>query len=423
MTADTVVGDLPAPSSSPWSPLRVRIYRSLWIAGLVSNVGTFMHLVAAGWSVTTLSSSPVLAGAVQAAWAVPGFLLALHAGAFADVVDRRTVLLGTQAAALAVAGGLALAEALGAMSVPVLLVGTFLESVALTLAAPAFMALTPELVRADQLPQAIGLDSISRNAAQAVGPALAGGVIAAAGPGGVFALNAVSFVGVLAVVRRYRTDRVRPVEREFGAAIRAGVRHVASRRALRHPVVRLAAVTTAGSALSAMLPLVARGRLDVSPVGFGVLSAAFGIGSVAAVWVLPRLRPAQRPERTALVSAVVWSIGTGMFAGATAVWVGAVALLLAGAGTMGMLNVLFSNYTLQLDSWMRGRGSSLAMLMVWLGTSAGAIGWGVVGSVTSPATTLAIAAAANVAIAAGARVALPLTVAQQGRANRDALSP
>lgn len=374
-----------------------------------------MHLVAAGWAITTLSTSPVLAGLVQAAWAVPGFLLALHAGAFADVVDRRLVLLGTQVAALAVAAGLAVAEALDVMSVPVLVAGTFLESVALTLAAPAFMALTPELVRPDELPQAIGLDSISRNAAQAVGPAIAGGIIAAAGPGGVFALNAASFIGVLLVVRSYRSPVVSAAsagERELGAAIRTGIRHVTGNASLRRPVLRLAAVTTTGAALSAMLPLVARRRLHVSPVEFGILSAALGVGSVGAVWVLPRLRSAQRPELTAVVSAVVWSGGTALLAVSTTTWMGAVALLLAGAGTMGALNVLFSNYTLQLETWVRGRGSSLAMLMVWLGTSAGAIGWGVVGSGTSPSGALLIAAAANLAVAAAARATLPLTVAR-----------
>lgn len=390
--------------------MRVRVYRALWIAALVSNVGTFMHLVAAGWSITSLTSSPVLAGMVQAAWAVPGFALALHAGAVADTFDRRHVLLGTQVAALAVAAGLAVAEGLGVMNVPLLLAGTFLESTALTLAAPAFMALTPELVGLEQLPQAIGLDAISRNAAQAVGPAIAGGVIAASGPGGVFALNAVSFVGVLVVVQRYRGGAPAEATRELRAAIRDGVRHVTRSRSLRRPLLRLAAVTSIGAALTAMLPLVARRRLHVSPLEFGLLSAALGVGSLAAVWVLPRFDPARRPERVSVAAGIVWSAGTVLLAASRHTWTGIVALLLVGAGTMGTLNVLFSNYTLQLETWVRGRGSSLAMLMVWFGTSAGAITWGLVGSATSPAATLAIAAVANVIVAVVARLLLPLSV-------------
>ncbi|MEQ1703960.1 MAG: MFS transporter, partial [Ilumatobacteraceae bacterium] len=351
----------------PWSPLRVQLYRWLWIAGVVSNIGTFMHLTAANWTMTELTTSPTLVGLVQTAWAVPGFLLALHAGALADMVDRRRFILITQFAALVVAASLALAQGLGGMTPTVLLAGTFLESVALTMAAPAFMALTPELVAPVVLPQAIGLDGISRNAAQTVGPALAGGVMALAGPGAAFACNAVSFLGVMLVVRGYRP---RPVERTstaMGGAIREGVLHVVRSRSLRNPVIRVAVLSATGASLVALMPIIAKDRLGVDEGGFGLLSAALGLGSVAAVWLLPRLGGARHPERATIVAAVLWSSGAALFAVAEQLWVGLVALLFAGAGTMGMINVLWSNFTLQLQSWVRGRGSAVAMLMVWLG--------------------------------------------------------
>lgn len=394
----------------PWSPLRVRVYRWLWIAGLVSNIGTFMHLVAANWTMATLSSSPTLVSMVQASWAVPGFLLALHAGAFADLLDRRKFIIITQVAALIVAAALAVAQGVGAMSPTVLLAGTFLESMALTFAAPAFMALTPELVDTRTLPQAIGLDGISRNAAQTIGPAVAGGVIALAGPGGVFALNAASFVGVIVVVNSYRGGVARPTRPEaINAAIREGVRHVRSRAALRNPVIRLAAMTAAGAGLAAMMPLVARQRLHASAAGFGLLSAALGLGSVGAIWLLPRLGAARRPEQAVLAAALVWSCGAALFAGANHLWVGAVALVLAGAGTMGMLNVLFSNYTLKLEGWVRGRGSALAMLMVWLGTSVGAVAWGGLATGIGVRNSLFIAAGCNVVLALVAPLFAPVS--------------
>ena len=397
------------PVAGPWSPLRVRLYRWLWIAGLVSNVGTFMHLVAANWTMATLSSSPTLVSLVQASWAVPGFLLALHAGAFADMLDRRTFIITTQVAALLVAAALAVAQGAGWMSPWVLLVGTFLESVALTFAAPAFMALTPELVDARMLPQAIGLDGISRNAAQTLGPAVAGGVIALTGPGGVFALNAMSFVGVVIVVNGYRDGPPRGARpAAVGGAIGEGVRHVVGRASLRRPVIRLATMTTVGAGLAAVMPLVARERLHVSPTGFGVLAASLGLGSVSAVWLMPRMGAAQHPERALFCSAVVWSGGTALFAGAGVLWVGSIGLLLAGGGTMGVLNVLFSNYTLQLSSWMRGRGSAIAMLMVWLGTSIGAVGWGVLASGIGVRDSLLAAAAVNLVVAALAPALLPV---------------
>ena len=398
------------PAPGPWSPLRVRVYRWLWIAGLVSNVGTFMHLVAANWTMATLSSSPTLVSMVQASWAVPGFLLALHAGAFADLLDRRKFIIATQLAALLVAAALAVAQAAGAMSPTVLLAGTFLESMALTFAAPAFMALTPELVDSQTLPQAIGLDGISRNAAQTLGPALAGGVIALAGPGSVFALNAVSFVGVIAVVNSYRGGMTRSTRPEaINAAIREGVCHVRSRAALRNPIIRLATMTAVGAGLVAVMPLVARQRLHVSAAGFGLLSAALGLGSVGAVWLLPRLHSAQYPERAVLAAAMVWSGGTALFAAAEQLWVGALSLALAGAGTMGMLNVLFSNYTLKLAGWVRGRGSAIAMLMVWLGTSVGAVAWGGVATGVGVRNALFIAAGLNVLVALVASWIVPVT--------------
>ena len=396
--------------SGPWAPLRVTVYRWLWIAGLVSNVGTFMHLIAASWTMTLMTDSPSLVSRVQVAWSVPGFLLALHAGAFADRLDRRRFILATQVAALAVALALAVMQFGGWLDPTWLLVGTFVESVALTMAAPAFMALTPVLVGVGQLQQALGLDAISRNAAQAIGPALAGTVIAVAGPSAVFALNAASFLGVLVVVQRASLGSPpRRAQEELGAAIREGVRRVSARAGLRNPLLRLAVTSAVGAGFTALMPLAARGRLQASAQGFGLLSAGIGVGSVVAVWSLPRLRAATRPESAILIAVAAWSVGVAAFAVSSSWLVALPAVLLAGLGTMGMLNVLFTNYTLQLEEWMRGRGSAIAMLMVWLGASVGAWAWGELAAEVGVTTTLTTVAAANLAWGVIARVALPVT--------------
>ena len=397
LPAVTVPPVMEARRSGPWSPLRITIYRSLWIAGLVSNIGTFMHLVAANWSMTTMTDSPTVVSLVQVAWSIPGFLLALHAGAFADRLDRRAFLVVTQIGALVVAGGLAVLDRGGWLTPAWLLAGTFLESIALTMAAPAFMALTPALVGAGRLQQAIGLDAISRNAAQAIGPAIAGGVIAWSGPGAVFAMNAASFVGVVVVVQRSSLDRREvAVGEALGGAIREGVQRVRSNPQLRRPVVRLAVTSALGAGFTALLPLVARGRLAASAGGFGALSAGFGIGSVAAVWSLPRLRAADRPERAIGVAAATWSIGVAVFAVGRTWAVALPAVVLAGVGAMGMLNVLVSNYMLQLEEWMRGRGSAIAMLMVWLGASVGALAAGAMASGVGLSAALLTIAIGNI---------------------------
>jgi MFS family permease len=396
-------------ATGPWSPLRVRLFRSLWIAGLVSNIGTFMHTVAAGWSITDLTRSPTLVSLVQTAWTVPGFLLALLAGALADVLDRRRLMITTQLASMVIAATLGAFELSHHLTVPLLLLFTFLLSTAGTLAAPAFMAVTPELVDRSELPKAIGLNSISTNIAQSAGPALAGIVIAISGPGAVFLVNAASFLGIVLVVRQWHPTRDTTLPAEhIGAAMRTGVRYVRNSPRLQLLALRLILSITATSALAALLPIVARGRLGVSAGQFGLLSTATGAGAVAAVWVLPRLNRVTTPDIVACIAAAVWAVGTAVFAIATALPIALCGLLLTGAGAMATMNVLFSMYTVLLPSWIRGRASSVAMLTVWLGASVGAVAWGALAANTSAGTALLFAAGGHVAVTLLATIALPI---------------
>ncbi len=405
--------------AGPWSPLRIRVFRWLWIAGLVSNIGTFMHLVAAGWAMTSLTSSPLTISLVQTMWAIPGFLLALHAGAFADMIDRRRLIAATQVAALAVAAAVAVLHWTGHLGVGALLGGTFLESVALTLAAPAFMALTPDLVEVGRLPQAIGLDAISRNIGQSLGPAIAGAAIAAFGPGAVFMLNAVSFVGVLIVVLGYRpvhpaATASAPRWGELTVAIRQGMRHIIDTPQLRHIALRLTIVMAATSALQAVLPVVASANLEVSAGGFGLLTGAFGAGAVAAIQIMPFLRARLSLERIVLGSAALWAAGVMVLAHTHLLAVAVGSLVVAGVGSMAMLNVLFATFTVELPARVRGRGSSVAMLMVWLGASVGAVVWGLVASSAGVDGALRWAAVATVIGAICGRVLLPMETASAG---------
>ena len=396
-------------TGGPWSPLRIAMYRSLWIAALVSNVGTFMHIVAAGWAMTSLTDSPTLVGLVQTSWAVPGFVLALHAGAFADMVERRRLIALTQVLALAIAAGLGVLEITGNLGVTTLLVGTFLESVALTIAAPAFMALTPQLVGTQYLSQAFGLDSVSRNIAQSVGPALAGVVIAFTNPGAVFVLNAVSFVGILIVVRKLPKFTVQVESAsKINHVIKDGIRHVVRTAQLRNIALRLALVLGATASLNAVMPVVAKESLNVGSSGFGILAGALGVGSVLAVWLLPILRKKLNAELLAVVASTVWAAATVGFAQSSTLLTAVPALLLCGATLMVLMNVLFSTFIAQLPDHLRGRGSSIGMLMAWLGTSIGAFAWGFTASSTSVRVALIASAAVTAGIGVLNRVALPL---------------
>lgn len=374
-----------------------------------------MHISAAAWTMTTITDSPTLVGLVQTAWAVPGFLLALYAGAFADMVDLRRLISITSLLALVVAALMAVLQWSGGLTAELLILGTFLESIALTLSAPAFMALTPELVDEPRLAQAIGLDAVSRNIAQSIGPAIGGAIIAIINPGAVFALNAVSFVGIVLVMQTSKSTIRRDLSNsaktsEINQVIKVGVQQVVGTKLLRNLVLRLAIMLAVTSVLTAVLPIVAKESLDVASNGYGLLSGALGVGSVAAVWVLPRIRAKLNIETITLSSAGIWSASTVLLSATANMVVALIALFICGACIMAMLNTLFSTFMVRLPNVVRGRGSSLAMLMVWLGIALGTFIWGAVTSSVGVGQALVIAAATNFGLALFNRVALRITI-------------
>ena len=370
-----------------------------------------MHIAAAAWTMTTISDSPTLVGLVQTAWAVPGFLLALYAGAFADMVDRRRLISVASLLALVIAVALAILQWSGGLTAELLILGTFLESVALTLSAPAFMAITPELVDTARLPQAIGLDAVSRNIAQSIGPAFAGAIIAAINPGAVFALNAISFVGIVVVMQTNKSINKNVIDRvAINEVIKNGIKHVVGTRLLRNLALRLAIMLGVTSVLTSVLPIVAKQSLGVASSGYGLLSGALGIGSVTVVWVLPRIRAKYGIESITMFSAGIWSASTAVLASTTSMFVAFFALLVCGACTMAMLNTIFSAFMVQLPNELRGRGSSLAMLMVWLGIAIGTFVWGATTSIVGVGDALVTSALVNIVFAIVNRFALRITI-------------
>src|SRR6267378_2844778 len=204
-------------AESAWAPLSHPVFRALWIASLVSNIGTWMQNVGAAWAMTSLSPSPLMVALVQSATSLPVFLVGLPAGAVADIVDRRRLLLVTQTWMLAAAALLAVLAFVDLMTPTTLLVLTFALGIGVAMNTPTWQAITPELVPRSELTRAVALNALPINIGRAIGPAIGGVLVAAAGPALVFALNAASFVAVLAVVgaallprmkRRFTVDAV-----------------------------------------------------------------------------------------------------------------------------------------------------------------------------------------------------------------------
>jgi MFS family permease len=388
----------PAESLSPWRPLRHSLYRWLWIASVASNIGTWLQSVGASWLMTSLSSSASLVAFVQAATSLPMFLLSLPAGALADVLDRRRILIVTQIWMTVSATALGLLTLFGRITPWGLLFFTFVLGLGAALNGPPWQAIVPELVPRKDLAAAITLQSIGFNIARAAGPAIGGLLVASAGPAWTFLLNALSFLGVVAVLflwRRPSTESMLPAERFFGA-MRTGLRYVRHAPEVIAPIVRGSVFVLCASSLWALLPIVARVDLKQGAAGYGILLTALGVGAVAAALVLPRLK---RNNSTDLVVAVA----TLVFAGSTAVLalvhsfpIVCFVLVLAGGAWLSHLSSLNVAVQTVVPSWVSGRALSVYMLIFYAGLAGGSALWGTVADHAGVAESLLISVAGMV---------------------------
>ena len=390
--------------ASAWAPIRYYpIFRALWIAQFASNVGTWMQTVGAQWLL--VDRSPLLVSLVQAAASLPIVVLALPAGAWADLVDRRRLLLGAQLGMFVAAAALAGATILGAASPAVILTLTFLLGCGNAVASPAWQAIQPDLVDRPVLPQAAALNGVNMNLARAVGPAIGGVIVAAAGAGWVFALNAVSFVGIAAVVASWRApERVDQGSRErLVEAMRAGGRYVRHALIVRRLLYRAVLFIPAASAVWALLPVVAARNLDLGSAGYGLLLGMVGLGAVAGAFVIPRLRARVGSARlvtgamfvTAAATALVATLGNAVLVG--------IALVPIGGAWIAVMSSLNSGLQLALPNWVRARGLAYYLVVFQGAQAVGAVIWGVVADRTTVATALLVAA---VVLALGAVLGL-----------------
>jgi MFS family permease len=369
-------------AGSPWSPLRNALFRNLWIATIVSNVGGWMQDVGAGWLMTSLSPEPSMVALVEAADSFPLMLLALPAGALADIVDRRRLLIGVQVYLLVGAGALGVLTWLQMTTAWVLLGFTFALGVGAAMMMPAWSAIVPELVPGDEMPSAIALNSAAINASRAVGPAIAGILVAAVGAWLVFVLNALSYIGILIALLRWRREHRKstlPAER-FLSAIRVGMRFVMHTRALQVVLIRGAGFFVFASATWSLFPLVVRQELGRGPEIYGLLLTCIGVGAVGGAVLLPRVRA--RISRDTLVAgaSALYALAALALAYLQNVSLLAVAMLATGLAWIGILSALQVSAQLTLPAWVRARGLAAFMVVFMGGMALGSILWGQVAS-------------------------------------------
>ena len=381
--------------ASPWEPLSKPLFRSLWIAAIASNMATWMHDVGAAWLMTSLAPSPLMVSMVQASTSLPLFVLALPAGAFADVFDRRRLLLLTQAWMLVAAAGLAMLTAIG-ITGPLLLLGfTFAIGIGTAFNAPAWQAIVPEIVSREEMPSAVALNSAGINLARAVGPALGGLIVARLGPQAAFGLNALSFIGVIFILYRWRREKPvssLPSEHLFSAMI-AGIRFARYAAGFRNALGRAFLFVFPASALWALLPLFARQELNLGAGGYGILLGAVGLGAVCGAYFLPRLRQKIAVDKLTSGATVIYAVVLLAMAMLRNVPLMVPVMLITGAMWITMLTALNVSAQSVAAGWVRARVLSV-YLVVFSGSMAiGSIICGALATALTMTPVLLIAAA------------------------------
>jgi predicted MFS family arabinose efflux permease len=398
-------------SLNPLAPLLIPVYRNFWIAGLLSNIGTWMHETGAVWLMTDLDPRPEMVSSVRVAMAVPVFCLALPAGVWADRFERRPWLLTTQIILLCIAMTMAVLSLGGSMNPQLLLLLTMVMGIALILNLPAWQALTPELVPIDLIPSAVQAGSVSFNLARSIGPAVAGLIISRFGVGAAFLFNAISFLGMILVLSTWkpppRAQLLKHSSYSFYAELRRGLLLVKNSLTIRSTLIRVFVFTFGASSLWSLLSLVATERMGLRERGFGICLTALGVGAVLAAGILPWIRSRISSERLIFVNQLAMSVLMAIIGSSHSYfWVGA-SLILIGACWMSVLTTLNATAQVHLPSEFRARGMSTFVMSFSLGMCLGSIAWGWLAAAINLGPTM-IAAGMTLAFLASITSHLPL---------------
>lgn len=397
----------PAVNVSAVEPLRVPRFRALWVASVFSNIGSFLQAVAASWLMLELTGSPLWVAAMSASTTLPLLFVALPAGALADVLDRRRLLLFAQStmglAALAMAG----LWFLDALSPSTLLTLGLLLGTGLAFNLPAWQALVPDLVPRGMVASAVALNSVAFNVARALGPALGGVIVALSGPGLAFVLNALSYLGVIAVIASFRGEFRAADTTTVGGAVATGLRY-----ARYTPVFRLLLAIAAGFALTsasvqAVLPNLTQEVLGGSALMYGVLLGAMGAGALAGAFT--RGFATGRLGRTTVPVSITGFGAAGVVLGlSTLPILSGLAMAVTGLFWVWTLSTLNATVQLLSPGWVRGRAMSLYMLAFSGLLPLGSLLAGAVADATSTSTAIAaLSAAAFVFGALALRLPVP----------------
>jgi len=408
-----IEGDSPAPapaiapakSNSPWKAFHHRTFTVVWIATVVSNIGSWMYSAASGWFMTSLNPHPVMVSMVQVATSLPMFLFALPAGALADIIDRRRFLIVVEILITAISTIFAFLIWRNVVTPGILLVFTFLVGVTAALEAPAWQAIVPALVPKRDLGSAVVANGVGVNISRAIGPALAGVIVAVWGIAAPFWLNAISNVGVIAALIWWRSpqkvSRSLPAER-FINANRSGLRYASNNPPLRATLIRAVAFFLFASAYWALLPLVARTQIGGGAELYGLLLGGIGVGALVGAYILRSLARRLGPDRLVAAGTLGTALSLVLYGFAREPFVALGASLLAGIAWTCVLSTMTVSVQVALPEWVRARGLAVFVVCFYGALTIGSALWGyLAGAAGLPV--------ANFVAAGGILATIPLT--------------
>lgn len=369
-----------SPADKIESPIRNPTFRALWAASVTSNLGGMIQSVGAAWVMTSMVGSPAMVAGVQAMNALPFMLLALVAGAVADSLDRRRVMLTAQCFMLLVSASLCLLTWQGWLTPWLLLGFTFLIGCGMAMNGPAQQATVGDIIERRQLSAAVALNSAGFNLSRSVGPAIGGAIVAAAGGAAAFLINTCSYLGLITFLLRWKPDlppRLLPREGLL-VAMGSGLRYVAMSPNLRTVMMRGAAFGVTANALPALMPIVARDLIKGDAVTYGLLLGSFGVGAVMGGLGSVRARHVLSTEGVMRLATLSLATGTAIAALSRYAPLTMGGLLIAGAAWVLALSTI--NVTIQLASprWVVARALSIYQMTTFGGMAIGAWVLGIV---------------------------------------------
>ena len=394
-TANTPV----SPALGIFSPLRYAVFRRIWTASLLSNLGLLVLGVGAAWAMTKISSSTGMVALVQTSLMLPVALVSTPAGAIADMFDRRIV--GLVALSIALAGSISLSALawLGVMTPALLLVSCFIIGSGMALFGPAWQASVSEQVPAEALPSAVALNGISYNIARSFGPAIGGVIVASAGAVAAFITNALLYLPLLIVLflwRRLKEPSRLPPER-LARAVISGVRYIVHSPPIRIVLGRTLVTGIAGGSVSALMPIVARDLLHGGAQTYGVMLGTFGIGAVVGALNISKLRGRLGDEVSIRLCMIVMGVCVALVAISRLPVLSGSALVFAGAGWTASVTLFNVGVQLAAPRWVAGRALAAYQAAITGGIALGSWMWGSIANAIGVEGALLISAATLVA--------------------------